>query len=80
MRRPVLLALALSPTLTGCSNSIAGTADQMCRTWLPVYVSKRDVLTTETKQDIAGNNAAREAWCGKPPKQEAPQRLAAANG
>ena len=76
MRKHVLLALVLSPTLTGCSKSIVGTADQMCRTWLPVYVSKRDVLTTETKQDIAGNNASREAWCGKPSKREAPQQVA----
>lgn len=72
MRRPALLALALSPMLTGCSQSIAGTADQMCRSWLPVWISKADVLTPDTKEQVAGNNAAREAWCGRPPKPTKP--------
>ena len=48
-----------------------------CEAWQPVWISKRDVLTDGTAEQIAGNNAAREAWCGRP---EAPKQRVASRG
>jgi len=39
----------------------------MCKSWLPISVSRRDVLTERTAKEIAGNNAAAEVWCGMRP-------------
>ena len=72
-----MLVALLSVTLTGCSSDIfgtrvtVGTAAQMCETWLPVFPSRDDKLTTGTKEQIAGNNEASRKWCGErgpPPK------------
>lgn len=49
----------------GCSQTIAGTASQVCETWRPVTISKHDKLTDQTAKEIAGNNAARETWCSQ---------------
>ena len=46
----------------------------MCRGWEPIWLSRKDVVTQGTKEQIAGNNAAREAWCGTPQK---PAQIAA---
>ena len=69
-----MLAALLSASLTtACANTsaIEGTATQICRTWEPIYPSRRDVLTDGTASQIAGNNAAHEKWCGtKPPPEK----------
>jgi hypothetical protein len=50
----------------------------MCNTWLPISVSRKDVLTPRTKEEIAANNAAAEKWCGERPiaKEPAPAKVA----
>ena len=58
-----LLAGGLLLSLTACSQNIAGTAEQMCNSIQPVSISKRDVLTPDTKKSIAGTNAGIETWC-----------------
>lgn len=68
--------------LTACESTSeirAGTVGQVCKQWLPISVSKKDSLTQQTAQEIAGNNAAAKAWCGDRPvqKQETPSRVAA---
>lgn len=69
MRKRNALALLLSSVLlTACaatSETKEGTAVQMCRSWIPIYPSRKDVLTQGTSEQIAGNNAASEQWCGK---------------
>lgn len=51
----------------------------MCKQWRPLYPSKADKLTDGTTRQIAGNNAANEAWCGvKPVPKEEPAKVAAA--
>jgi hypothetical protein len=42
-----------------------GTAQHVCRTWQIVTISKNDKLTDQTARELAGNNAARQAWCNK---------------
>lgn len=59
-------------TLTGCSKDITGTAEQMCQSWQTIRPSRKDVLTQGTKEQIAGNNAANEAWC----QGSTPQKVA----
>jgi hypothetical protein len=46
---------------------------------LPISVSRKDNLTDQTAQEIAGNNASAKAWCGDRPiaKPETPLRVAA---
>lgn len=61
-----LLSAILLPAC-GSTSAIEGTAVQICRTWEPIYPSRRDVLTDETARQIAGNNAANEKWCGERP-------------
>jgi len=68
--------------LTACANTSEtrqGTVDQVCKQWLPLSVSKKDVLTQQTASEIAGSNAANRVWCGNRPimKQEAAPRVAA---
>lgn len=60
----LLLSVGVGIAASGCAQSVAGTAEQVCQTWRIVTVSKKDVLTDETKKEIVGNNAARETWCG----------------
>jgi len=49
----------------------------VCRSWLPISVSRKDVLTEGTARQIAGNNAASEVWCGQRPiAKESPARVA----
>jgi hypothetical protein len=46
----------------------------MCRSWEPIYPSRKDVLTRGTAEQIAANNAGNEQWCGvkpRPPKSDA---------
>jgi hypothetical protein len=59
------LALLLPLSLMGCSQSTVEIADSpaLCRSWKPVTVSKNDVLTRQTAEEIAANNAAQEVWC-----------------
>jgi hypothetical protein len=61
-------------SLGGCGQTITGTTAQMCQTIVPIYPSRHD--TKGTLEQVAGHNAAREAWCGKPSKREAPQKVA----
>jgi hypothetical protein len=69
-----MLAALLLPSLSACSNgftgtdSPAGTAAQVCRTWETIRPSRKDVLTQGTAEQIAGNNVAREQWCTPPPR------------
>jgi hypothetical protein len=75
----LLVVLLSSVLLTACaatSETRFGTADQVCRSWGTIWPSRKDKLTPGTERQIAGNNAAREPWCGKPkgpPKDEAPE-------
>lgn len=55
-RVPLLASLVL---LNGCAKDIVMTAN--CAVGNHVYVSKRDVLTEGTAQDIEANNKSREA-------------------
>lgn len=69
-RRPrqslmMLSVVGVAIANSGCSQTVAGTAAHVCETWKIVTVSKKDVLTDQTKREIAGNNAARETWCGE---------------
>lgn len=59
----ILFGVGAAIASSGCSQTIAGTAQQMCEQWQIVTVSRKDVLTDETKRGIVGNNAARETWC-----------------
>jgi hypothetical protein len=83
MRKPAKLAVLLSvPLLTACESTQeikAGTVSQVCRTWLPISVSRKDTLTPQTAAEIAGNNEAAKVWCGPRPVQklETPSRVAA---
>jgi hypothetical protein len=54
------------------------TKEALCRSWLPISVSKKDVLTDRTAKEIAGNNAAAAVWCGERPiaKEAAPAKVA----
>lgn len=65
-----MLAAALSSALlTACAATTetrVGTAEQVCKSWGTIYPSRKDKLTPGTERQIAGNNAAREPWCGKP--------------
>jgi hypothetical protein len=54
---PLLASLAL---LTGCVNG-AAIVTANCSVGNHVTVSKRDVLTEQTAQEIEGNNRSREA-------------------
>lgn len=71
MRKLVKLAALLSLSLmTACANTtvIDGTVAQVCREWQPIQPSRKDIFTTETARQIAGNNAANQTWCKtKPP-------------
>lgn len=69
----------LCVTLTGCSSVITGTKDAICNTWLPISVSRKDVLTPRTKEEIAANNAAAEKWCGERPIAKEPPAKIASN-
>jgi hypothetical protein len=78
----VLAALLSVLPLTACESTSeikAGTVQQVCRTWLPISVSRKDTLTPQTAAEIAGNNEAAKVWCGPRsiPKQETPSRVAA---
>ncbi|CAG9177803.1 hypothetical protein LMG32289_03912 [Cupriavidus pampae] len=42
--------------------------DTGCQTFKPVYISKADVLTNETADDILANNVAGERQCGWKPR------------
>jgi hypothetical protein len=57
-------------SLGGCASTITGTTAQMCESLPPIYPSRKD--TRGTLDQVAGNNAAREAWCGRPPKPTKP--------
>ena len=59
----MLCVLGAATASAGCAQTVAGTAAHVCDTWQPVTISKQDKLTDETARGIAGNNAARQAWC-----------------
>jgi hypothetical protein len=61
----MLCVVGVAIVSAGCSQTIAGTAEQLCQQWRIVTVSKAEIkaLSAETKRSIAGNNAARETWC-----------------
>ena len=77
MKKRLLLAVLLSVTLPACSGDISATKEAVCQSWLPISVSRKDVLTTRTASEIAGNNAAAEVWCGQRPiLKEQPAKVA----
>jgi hypothetical protein len=79
MRKRSLLAVLLSVTAAGCSSGIPGIEPTyVCHSWLPISVSRKDVLTDETAKQIAGNNAAAEVWCGERPIRKDPAKVASA--
>lgn len=74
-----LVALLSSALLTACAATTEtreGTAAQICRSWQPITVSRKDVLTDRTAQEIAGSNAGNEQWCGKRDVPREQQRVA----
>ena len=72
MRARLMLALAPSLMLAGCSGHIPAIDAAACEAWQPVWISRKDMLTEGTAKQIAGNNASREAWCGRPSKPPKP--------
>lgn len=66
--------------MTACAASTEtkreGTAEQICKTWKPIYPSRQDKLTKGTAEQIAGNNVASEQWCGKREVEKESQRVA----
>lgn len=64
----MLCVLGAAIASSGCSQTVAGTAQQVCETWRDVTISKHDKLTAQTAGEIAGNNAARATWCTQPKK------------
>jgi hypothetical protein len=82
MRRLQLLGVLPSVLLlTACESTSeikAGTVQQVCRTWLPISISRKDILTPQTAAEIAGNNEAAKVWCGDRPivKQPPSSRVA----
>lgn len=77
----MLVALLSVPFLTACESGKeirAGTVEQICKEWLPISVSKKDILTQQTGAEIAGGNASNKVWCGPRPveKQSPPSRVA----
>lgn len=53
----------------------------MCNSIQPVSISKKDVLTPDTKKSIAGTNAGIETWCTGHGKQYGENRVkGATNG
>jgi type IV pilus biogenesis protein CpaD/CtpE len=63
-----ILCVLGAGTVSGCAQTVAGTASQVCETWRPISISKHDKLTDQTAGEIAGNNAARAVWCTPPKK------------
>lgn len=59
----MLCVLTAGIATSGCAQTVAGTAQQVCETWRSISISKNDKLTDQTAKEIAGNNAARGAWC-----------------
>lgn len=61
-----LISLAGIAT-SGCADwgTVTGTAKQVCEQWRPIRPSRADKLTDGTTKQLAGNNAANEAWCGE---------------
>jgi hypothetical protein len=63
------MLLSVLVPLSGCSQAIVVTADELCQSWRRQTVSKDDKLTDKTASGIEGNNAARTAW-GCHPKED----------
>lgn len=61
MRLTVLLLASLT-LLAGCSGTGGGTS--ACAGWRPILVSRADVLTQGTAQQILTHNEAGRALCG----------------
>lgn len=74
------LILVAGIATSGCADwgQITGTSAQMCKTWVPIYPSRSDKMTDSTTKQIAGNNAANEAWCGSRPPIKSDPRVASA--
>ena len=72
--KAALISLAGCVT-SGCADwkQITGTAAQVCNTWKPILPSRSDKLTEGTARQVAGNNAANEAWCGAQPIVKEPR-------
>lgn len=74
MRALKLPVIGLGLMLSGCSTPTAAINPQAaCESWQTIWPSRRDVLTDGTAEQVAGNNAARKAWCGT---DSTPQRVA----
>lgn len=74
------LILVAGIATSGCADwgAVTGTAKQVCEQWRPIWPSKGDKLTDGTTRQVAGNNAANEAWCGARPVPKEPAKVAEA--
>lgn len=56
-------ALGSLVLLSGCTSGFAVIAtDELCRDWRAMTVSKKDVLTQETAEQIEASNGSRVNW------------------
>jgi hypothetical protein len=54
--------LAVLGLLSGCGTLHVVTAENLCRDWRYQTVSKKDVLTQETAEQIEASNGSRVNW------------------
>jgi hypothetical protein len=59
----LIFVVFASIAISGCAQTVAGTAEQVCRDWRQIGVRKADQITDDTAKEIIGNNDARAAWC-----------------
>ncbi len=64
---PALTSCASIRSLTSGSETELLTRDAVCRSWRPIMLSRRDVLTVGSANQIIENNEAREVFCPPAP-------------
>ncbi|QCN96677.1 hypothetical protein D3093_15165 (plasmid) [Azospirillum argentinense] len=57
-----MLCAALAALLSGCATS--GPATDGCVAWRPIYISRSDVLTDGTAEQIMAHNLTGARLCG----------------
>lgn len=55
-------AIAAGTATSGCTTPMVVTADELCQDWRAMTVSKKDVLTQETAEQIEASNGSRVNW------------------
>lgn len=55
--------MTFAAIVSGCSHApMLVTADELCKDWRNMTVSKKDVLTQETAEQIEASNLSRVNW------------------